>query len=137
MTEIHASDELVELAFAALDHGIESVRDGGGPLVPFTLSEGPDGRQLTRFAAELLEEGQEEARRHVREAAGAERVALAVDGYLSVEGERSDAILVEAQERGMTTCLVFAQRYKPAGRLSAFESVGNAGFVGPGSSLLD
>lgn len=41
MTEIAASDALVELAFAALDHGLESVRDGDGPLVPFALTEGP------------------------------------------------------------------------------------------------
>jgi hypothetical protein len=72
----------------------------------------------------------------VREAAGAERVAIAVDGYLSVEGDRSDAILVEAQQRGMTTCIVLAQRYKPADRLSPFERVGNAAFVGPGPPLL-
>ncbi len=86
---------------------------------------------------ELLEEGQEEARRHVRAAADAQRVAIAYDGYLSVEGDRADAILVEAQERGMTTCVVFAQRYRPAKRFRAFESVGNAAFVGPGLSLLD
>lgn len=132
MTEIAASDALVELAFAALDHGLESVRDGDGPLVPFALTEGAEGRHLTRFAAELLEQGQEEARRHVRES-DAERVALAYDGYLSVEGERSDAILVEAQERGTTISVVFAQRYRP----EPFEPVGNTAFVGPGASLLD
>jgi hypothetical protein len=133
MTEIHASDELVELAFAALDHGIESVRDGDGPLIPFALTEGKEGRQLTRFAAELLEQGQEEARRHIREAVGVERVALAYDGYLSVEGDRSDAILVEAQEHGMAICVVFARRYRP----EPFETLGNTAFVGPGASLLD
>jgi hypothetical protein len=136
MTEIQTSDELVELAFRALDLGIKSVREGG-PLIPFAMTDAPGGGEITTFATELLEEGQEEARRHVREEGAADRVAIAYDGYLSVEGDRSDAILVEAQERGMTTCLVFAQRYKPAGRLSPFESVGNAAFVGPGASLLE
>lgn len=50
-----------------------------------------------------------------------------------MEGERSDAILVEAQERGTTISVVFAQRYRP----EPFEPVGNTAFVGPGASLLD
>ncbi len=40
MTEIQTSDELVELAFQALDLGIASVREGG-PLVPFAITTRP------------------------------------------------------------------------------------------------
>ena len=53
------SQELIDLAFAALDHGIDSVREGG-PLIPFVMSETGSERTLTRFAAEMLEEGLEE-----------------------------------------------------------------------------
>ena len=60
MTEISASDELMNLAFFALDHGVESVKEGG-PLVPFAVIENADGRSLSRFVAETLEEGQEQA----------------------------------------------------------------------------
>lgn len=35
MSETGASDGLIELVFAALDHGIGSV-SSGGPLIPFT-----------------------------------------------------------------------------------------------------
>ena len=91
----------MELVFVALDHGIDSVTEGG-PLIPFALTETSDGRDLTRFATETLEEGQALARDHVR-AAGADRAAIAYDGYLTVEGDRNDAIFVEAQERGKAT----------------------------------
>jgi hypothetical protein len=42
MTEIQASDALVELAFAALDHGIESVRAAPGRS---SRSPSPKGRR--------------------------------------------------------------------------------------------
>jgi nucleotide-binding universal stress UspA family protein len=134
MSDIPASEELVDVVFAALDHGIDSVRDGGA-LVPFVLAEDADGRSLTRFAASTLEESQAQARQHA-EASGAARVALAFDGYLTIDGERSDAILVEAQERGTDASVVFAQRYRPGGRLRKFSTVGNAAFTGPGDGLF-
>jgi hypothetical protein len=134
MSEIPASEELIDLVFAALDHGVESVKDGG-PLIPFVVTDSAEGRDLTRFAAETLEEGQEQARRHAS-SSGADRVAVAYDGYLTVEGARSDAVFVEAQERGTASSVLFAQRYRPGGRLRGFATVGNAAFAGEGDGLF-
>ena len=134
MSETQASDALMEVVFAALDHGIDSVR-GGGPLIPFVLEEGEAGRSLSRFAAERLEEGVEQARAHAS-ASSQDRVAVAWDGYLTVDGERSDAVFVEAQERATPSSLVFAQRYRPGGRVRRLDIVGNAAFAGPGEGLL-
>ena len=124
----------MELVFVALDHGIDSVTEGG-PLIPFALTETGDGRDLTRFATETLEEGQARARDHVR-AAGADRAAIAYDGYLTVEGDRNDAIFVQAQERGESDSVLFAQRYRPGGRFKKFTTIGNAAFVERGESLF-
>lgn len=134
MSEIPASEELIEIVFAALDHGIDSVRDGG-PLIPFVLAERAAARDLTRFAAETLEEAHAQARRHAG-ASDADRVAVAYDGYLTVAGERSDAVFVEAQERGSDSSVVFAQRYRPGGRLRGFDTIGNAAFAGGGEGLF-
>ena len=49
------SQELIDLAFAALDHGIDSVREGGS-LIPFVMTESDEGRTLDRFASDLLED---------------------------------------------------------------------------------
>jgi len=134
MSEILVGDELMDLVFAALDHGVDSV-SGGGPLIPFVLTEGPDGRNLSRFAAETLEEGHSQALRYAA-SSDADRVAVAYDGYLTVEGERSDAVFVEAQERGAGSSVLFAQRYRPGGRLRKFAAVGNAAYAGEGKGLF-
>ena len=125
----------MDLAFFALDHGVESIKNGG-PLVPFAVTEGPDGRNLERFASERLEEGQAHARAHVRSAGDAVRVAITYDGFVTLEGERSDAILVEAQERNRPASVILAQRYRPGGRLRRFSTIGNAAFLGDGEPLI-
>ena len=129
MSEIDASEELADLAFFALDHAVDSV-SAGGPLVPFAVTEDGDGRNLTRFAAESLEEGQANARESALTAENAMRVAIAFDGYLTVEGERSDAVFVEAQERGKESGIILAQRYRPGGRFKRFATIGNPAHVG-------
>src|SRR5262245_48314846 len=132
MTEGEMSEPLATLAFMALDHGIDSVRQGG-PLIPFALHEGPDGeRHLTRFMADRIEEGESKARAFARDATDAVRVAIAWDGYLTVDGERSDAIFVEAQERGTSPSSILAQRYRPKARLRKFETIGNPALCGHG-----
>jgi predicted nucleotidyltransferase len=59
------SQELIDLAFAALDHGIDSVREGG-PLIPFVMTERDEGRTLDRFASDLLEDAVAQAVAHVQ-----------------------------------------------------------------------
>src|SRR5947209_9844806 len=115
MSDIEPGPELGDLAFFALDHAIDSVR-AGDPLIPFAVTEDDSGRDLRRFVADTMEEGQEQARHYARGASSALRVAIAYDGYLTVKGERSDAVLVEAQDHGARTAFVFAQRYRPGGR---------------------
>jgi hypothetical protein len=123
------SDKLAELVFFALDHGIDSVRDGG-PLVAFLLTEGC-GRHLARFATERIEQGVMEARRAVSSLDGSvNSYAIAYDGYVTIEGTRFDAILVEAAERGSAAGFLFAQRYRPKkGLLRRFKVIGNAIFL--------
>jgi len=127
---------LMALAVLALDHGIGSVKAAGGPMTPFAVTETSEGRNLARFVTATLEEGQEQARIHVRGAAEAVRVAIAYDGYLTIEDERSDAVYVEAQERDQPTSVVLAQRYRPGGRLRKFSTIGNPAMLGPGEPLL-
>ena len=131
------SDELADLAFAALDHAIDSVRDGG-PLIPFVMADGAEGRTLQRFAAVTLEQGLGEAVVSVRARRDepGTRHALAYDGYLTVDGSRSDAIYVEAVEPGNDEVMVLAQRYRPKKALRKFETVGRPALVPEESAKL-
>ncbi len=123
-------DETADLLFAALDHGIDSVR-GGGPLVPFVIRESGGQRALARFVHETLEGGLAEAVANIKAnpIAPGERSVLAYDGYLTgPDGDRLDAIYAEALDSdGVIT--VMAQRYRPGKLLRRFETVGNATFL--------
>lgn len=133
------SQELIDLAFAALDHGIDSVREGG-PLIPFVMSETGSERTLTRFAAEMLEEGLEQGIAHVvaKRADAGTRHVLVYDGYIRLpDGERSDAIYAEGVEADSSVVMGLAQRYRPKKALRRFEALGNPMLLPPGSAKLD
>jgi hypothetical protein len=129
------SQELIDLAFAALDHGVDSVREGG-PLIPFVMSESGAERSLDRFASDLLEDAVAQAVAHVqavRSQPGTRHV-LAYDGYLTLPtGERFDAIYAEGVEAGTEVVMALAQRYRPKRPLRKFETVGNPALL-PGES---
>ncbi|MCU1432120.1 MAG: hypothetical protein JWP95_1225, partial [Actinotalea sp.] len=74
------------------------------------------------------------ARAHVRTTSSAVRAAVAWDGYLTFEGVRSDALFVEASERGSAS-IVIAHRYRDAGAGPA-EPVGVPMLVDRGAPLF-
>ena len=130
------SEQLLNFALFALDHAAESVIASGGPLVPFAITEAGGQRQLARFPGDL-EEGQQQARTSVRSAPDAELAAVAWDGYLTVGGERADAVFVEASGRSDPESVLIAQRYRIVGRLKKrTQRVGNAAVVGSGLPLI-
>jgi hypothetical protein len=132
------SQELIDLAFAALDHGIDSVREGG-PLIPFVMTERGEDRTLDRFASDLLEDAVAQAVAHVQASRSqpGTRHVLAYDGYLTLpSGERSDAIYAEGVEAGTEVVMALAQRYRPKRALKKFETIGNPALLPAASSKL-
>jgi hypothetical protein len=127
----------MDVIFFALDHGIESVRASGGPLIPFVIIEGSK-RELNRFVLERLEDALARACEFVAGASvDAAFHAIAYDEYITVEGNKFDSILVEGGERGRPKSLLFAQRYQPKKRLfSKFRTIGNAAFIGEAENRL-
>jgi hypothetical protein len=130
MANLEMSQQFADLVFLALDHGVESVREGG-PLIPFIIFERSGERTLERFVAELLEQGEAHARQALANLpAEVTAYAFAYDGYLTVEGTRTDAIYVEASERGRAAGVRLAQRYTPKEGSRSLQTIGNAAFVG-------
>ena len=129
--------KLMDVILLALDHGIECVKSSGGPLIPFVISEGTE-RKMDVFVLEQLEEAVVKAREFVDNAAPEVTFyAIAHDGYLTLEGEKFDAILVEGGERGTSKALLFAQRYEPKkGFFSKLKSLGNPAFIGETENRL-
>jgi hypothetical protein len=135
--EIEMSEQFSDLVFLALDHGVDSVRSDGGPLIPFVVYEEDGERKLQRFATERLEKGPEQAREAIAVSpASVTAYALAYDGFITIEDTKFDAIFVEASERGRPAGVRMAQRYKTGESLKSFEMVGNPALLGECESLL-
>lgn len=125
MTTSTDRPELMNLVFAALDHAVGSIAEAGGPMTPFVVCAEGDKAELHRFVAATVEEGLERAREFIKHV-GPEitQVALAYDGYATVDDVRTDAVLVDVQAAGTPTSDIFAQRYEIVdGTLS---EIGNA-----------
>lgn len=128
MTTSTDRPELMDVMFAALDHAVGSIAHAGGPMTPFVLCAEGDRAELHRFVAATVEEGLERAREFVQ-SLGPEisQVALAYDGYVTIDDVRSDAVMIEVQAAGTPTSDVFAQRYEIAG--GSLSEIGNAKHV--------
>jgi hypothetical protein len=115
MSEIVPPSPFSDFYFLALDHAFASIEDGNGPLVPFMMSIGRDGKKgLTRFITERLEDGVEQARAAVTVDAGLAMYAIAWDGYITLQERKWDAVFVEAGESSQELGLIVCQRYVSA-----------------------
>jgi hypothetical protein len=107
------------LARRAVADAIETLTASGSPMSPFSLRLDTSARRpqdarldFTRCQAEYLEDGLEQARAGVAAAPpGVTMYAVAWDGYATVGGQRSDAILVEAGTADSPQAVVLARRY--------------------------
>jgi len=128
--EHEPSDQLLDLIFAALDVGIDTVRTTNGGMHPFLMTPGDDKPAFTRFVGDSMED----CVRMAHETAGqlpddVPAYAIAADGYLPTDEEKFDAIIVEAAERGDPVGFVFAQRYRPAKGKRKFEVLGRPALI--------
>ena len=130
------SEKLADLVFFALDHGINSIGEGG-PLIPFIVYEKDGKRSLHRYCADTLEESVKQARLAAsRLPMDVSACAIAYDGNVKLKDAKSDAIIVEGTERGKLSGIKLAQRYSPKALLRRFAKVGNPLHLGDCKSVL-
>ena len=131
------SEELTDFLLFALEHATDSVVPHGGPLTPFALLARPEGRQLHRFAGELVE-AQAFARAWIRQQEDLRMACVAWDGHLTLGGTRTDAVFVDGCDDSGDPGYVFAQRYARAGRFRrAVAALGTPGLCGRSERLFD
>ncbi len=131
------SQSLGDLIFLAIDHGIDSIREGGS-LVPFTMIEVDGKRTLSRFVAEPYEKAVGEARAAIKKMPPKSNLyVLAYDGFITVEGKKYDAIIVHGAERGKGNAYLLAQRYLSARNGKPLEPIGNSAFIGRERALFE
>jgi hypothetical protein len=131
--------KLNDITFMAIDHGIHSIADGHEPLIPFVIIEKSGGeRVLARFVTDRIEDGSEKSKRYIEEnKAGIERYAIAWDGFVTIEGEKWNAILVESGDRFQEKGYLMCQRYAQKGLIKKkSEPFGNPALIGKPNSRI-
>lgn len=124
--------KLNDLMFQVLDHALASIKESGGPLIPFSIIEDASGeKKLTRYAAERLEDGEAQAKKRIEEMKeGIVRYALAWDGFVTIQGKKWDALIIEAGDKVSPTGILLCQRYQKKGLFrKGVEPVGNPGLL--------
>lgn len=139
MQEMEERIELYDLIFEALTYGGRIVTDGGAPGV-FVFSEDTENnRTMTRTAAGNLEDGREVARAALMTSGpGVLRAVLLADGYITVGGVRTDALIAEGYESGDAQSVIVAQAYSRKRRFLRFVANldGKPVKIGRGNRLL-
>lgn len=110
------ADSTKELVFTALDYALENAQLSDQPFTPFSFARREDGTAtLTRFAVDPgtdIPETLQAARDYLATAEpGTTAITLAYDGYTTYEGERTEAVFIEAHQLDLDRALVLAQRY--------------------------
>ncbi|WP_194927335.1 hypothetical protein [Catenulispora pinisilvae] len=110
------ADDTKELVFTSLDYALENAQISEQPFTPFSFALHKDGTAtLTRFTVDVatdVPETLEAAREHLQTAGPATvAITLAYDGYTTYEGQRTEAVFIEAHQLNLTRTLVLAQRY--------------------------
>ena len=134
--QYNPSKTLEDLMFLALDHGIDSIREGG-PLIPFLISEQGGKRQLQRFVAEPYEKAVAETKKAALNLPHQTTMyAFAYDGFVTLKGKKYDAIIVQGAERDKGMAYLLAQRYTPAKNGNFLKTIGNPAFLGREDALF-
>lgn len=119
MRDPEPSEDVENLALQALEHAIGSIDHGSGPLVPFLMVRDGEGVRIARFVDEDLGRSVASGRDAARGIAANCVTALAFDGFLTMDGKRTDAMIVQCADIGAGPTFQFAVRYRvtPQGRV--------------------
>lgn len=132
-----AKEELIELMFKGLDHGISSIQDSEGLLIAFSLFQQNGEIKIVRFVTDKLQNGPIEAQKYlVKMEKKPEFAIIAYEGIVTIENENFDAVIVEGFDKNDADGYVLAQRFKRKTAESKFEAIGNAGYFGNCENVL-
>lgn len=125
---IPSPEPVFDLVRSAINLAIQCV-ETGETLIPFLMTESDPGAIIT-IVADSADESLAIAQKNVDGFdARTKAYAFAYDGFISMEGKRSDAIYVEASYVGSGRVYVFAQRYAPTQPDKPLTRIGNWAYL--------
>ncbi|ADV48019.1 hypothetical protein Celal_0680 [Cellulophaga algicola DSM 14237] len=129
--------KFMDFMFHGLDHGVASIAESGGPLVPFLMTQTGDKKELKRFVTAKYEDGISAAKKTLIALNVKPDFALiAFDGFITWEEKKYDAIYVSAFDKTQDEGFEFCQRYLPKKEGIGIEPTGNSAFIGKIENVL-
>jgi hypothetical protein len=130
---------LEDLVYAGLEHGFNEVKDGD-PLIPFAITDQGGEPKIHRFPPKDF------SQMDVCIAKGLDIVSklepkpdfavFVYEGYVTLDGTKSDAIIAKGYDKTMEVGVVLVQRYKPKAFLRKAKEIGNVIYFENEPSIL-
>ena len=129
------TEDLFAIVGEAIDLAIKCVSTGE-TLIPFVMTDGDPGAIIT-LMGDSFDQSLNMAQEKI-DGFGVETraFAFAYDGFITLEGERTDAIYVEAARVGDEQVFMFGQRYRPKRFLRPVKAIGNPMYLQKGEPKL-
>jgi hypothetical protein len=128
--EYRIPEPVKQLALRAITQGLKKKVHGGNMLAFAILNKEVNSVEAD-FAADSADQSLQMARDAVAKVIESlKEYAIVHDGYLTVNGYKTDALLVEVGVRGDAYEYSFAHRYRPKGFLRRMRLIGNPALVG-------
>lgn len=134
------SQPLLQLVLNTFDHAVELMRGKGkGPFPPVLMFEShEDAHEAVSFLDKDPRKAIDLARARVSELpATKKRYAIAFFGYVTINGTRMEAILVDAGERGDPHGFTYFQRMRTRKLLATFGRIGQPVWMAAGPNYFD
>lgn len=136
MSDIQASERLMDLIFEAIEEGLMPLRVGQ-PLEPFLMLLTKGGYVLQRFNGNTVSEKIDKAYIALKQQDNDTLAyALVYDAVVTVAEQDTDAVMVEAAERSHVRGVRFAQRYQPKSDAALLFTIGSVALLGAADQYL-
>lgn len=135
MSELNASNRLMEMTFEAVNEALNSLR-ASQSFVPFIMTITKEGYVLRRFREQSLLDAIERAKKVLaNEDEDTLAYALVYDAVIEIDETKYDAIMLETGERPKAEGWRFVQRYRPIGK-NLIQAIGELAYLGVVDSYL-
>ncbi|WP_225000419.1 hypothetical protein [Cesiribacter sp. SM1] len=124
-----ARKELMDQLLFVLDHSMTLKKDGVDPMIPFSSIVKGENKVLKTFVADTLDYAQKMFEKTINDE-DPDIAVMASDTYLTIGGEKSDAVLIKAYDKQDNNIYIVGQRFKPKSSTMDFEIIGNPAFLG-------
>jgi hypothetical protein len=122
--------DLWKMISVAVETSVQSIQKQG-KLLPFTLMRENEKWDMAMYMGEQAPKLVQKAQAAIRAKIGKiDMYVLAFDGYVTIDGKKGDAVVIEAGEEGKPYAYMFAQRYRPPDAGKALEKQGNLAYLG-------